>query len=215
MNLFAYCGNSPVMYADPTGEIFGALLVGFLLGGLISGSINAVSAAFKGENWIGAFVGGFITGAAMGVAAVLGGGLAVGAIKVTALNIGLISAYTTVGTFGLGMASYYAENFINNTPTDINSALKNGAITMTQGILSLGIGAAMGSAGFYDCLKPGNSMLDIIKISSNICQATFGKGGVKAIFYGVMSYMSENLYPMIVRSFMKAIFTSPWNLIKF
>lgn len=218
MNLFAYCNNNPVMYADPSGEFIGSLIAGIIIGGLLSGSISAISAAVRGEDskhcW-GAFVGGFITGAALGAATVLGGGLVVGAVKATALNISLISAYVTAGTFGAGVGAYAVETLISGEQWNIKEAFANGAITMTQGILSFGIGAAMGSAGMFECLKSGKGLMDAFKVTSAFFKTTGGGNILKTIFYGSMAYLGENLYPMIARSFMKGIFTSAWNLIKY
>ena len=64
-NMFSYCENNPVMRSDPSGEMFGALIGGALLGGVIN---VATTCLFSGGNistgtLVGAFVGGAIGGA--------------------------------------------------------------------------------------------------------------------------------------------------------
>ena len=52
-NMFAYCGNNPVMRVDPTGELFGTIS-----GTIIGGLTGALSAYLNGGNiWAGALTG--------------------------------------------------------------------------------------------------------------------------------------------------------------
>ena len=86
---------------------------------------------------------------------------------------------------------------------------------MTQGLFSFGIGAAMGVAGFYESLKPGNGFFNTITKGLDTCLIEAGKMGVvSGIGHGAISYFVTNLWSMIVRTFMRNIFTFPWNLIK-
>ena len=44
LNLYSYCLNNPVMYADPEGHfVISALVLGAVVGGFISGGINVIS----------------------------------------------------------------------------------------------------------------------------------------------------------------------------
>ena len=54
LNLYAYCGNNPVMYVDPTGEAFLLFLVAALIGGIVSFAASAATQAIFNDghvNW--------------------------------------------------------------------------------------------------------------------------------------------------------------------
>lgn len=59
-NLFACCGNNPIIIHDPNGHFF----FGALIGGIIGGAAGALSASLKGKS----IKAGFLTGAASGAA---------------------------------------------------------------------------------------------------------------------------------------------------
>ena len=84
LNLYAYCGNDPVNYYDPTGH--SAILIALAIGAVLGGIYGGISAAANGQNVlagiaIGAVVGG-VTGLiteAASVSLMLLGTFAVGA----------------------------------------------------------------------------------------------------------------------------------------
>ena len=204
LNLYAYCGNNPVMNVDPDGHSFiTTLIVCMVVGAIVGGTINASIATANGESAksvLGAFVGGVIVGAVLGGAAALGGGLAVGAYTASAFSIAGTAAYLTVGTFAGGMVSYGLENYIKGNDMTWGEAFSFGALTFTQGLFSFITGYGLGGAGLWNSLKPGNGLFSIIS-----------KNGVAN---GVKAYLSANAYPIAMRAFIKSIFTTPWNLIK-
>jgi len=218
LNLYAYCGNNPVMYVDPAGTSFLiALLVGALIAGLMSGTVNAVAAAYNGESVrssVGAFFGGFITGAVLGAASILGGGLAVGAITATASVVAGVGAFLTVGTLAAGMFSYSVENWIKGEAISPNAAFRNGIITFGQGLISFGSGFIMGKMGLFDYLKPGNGLTDVVGATKDLARMEIGKATFKSYFRGIANYFSANATAIILRSFINAIYVSPWNSLK-
>ena len=213
LNLYAYCGNNPVMFTDPNGTSFLlTLFIGALIAGVVSGAIKATTTAISGGSGmecLGAFAGGFITGVALGGAAILGGGLAVGAVMATTATVLGSMAAVAVGSFAAGVFSYYAENKISGKEIKIDELLMQGGLTALQGLISFGIGAALGASGYWDTLKLGNGLIDIIK-NSIASEHSFGK----AVFGGLIKYIKLDSFSFSVRTFMQQIFSSPWNLIK-
>ena len=64
LNMYAYCGNNPVMYTDETGEI---VWISAIIGGIIGATFGGISAYISGENvWAGILIGG-LTGALSGL----------------------------------------------------------------------------------------------------------------------------------------------------
>ncbi len=212
LNLYAYCGDNPVMRTDPTGMFFLCLLIGALIGGAFTGTIKAVSTAVQGgsvRDCLGAFVGGFVTGAAVGAAFALGGALATGLVMASAATITTSIAAVGIGCFGAGVMSYWLEEtVIKENPFVLNDALLRGTMTSVSGLFSLGMGAVSGVSGMWESLKPGNGLVSTIKQS-----ALNGKTGIKAFMSGLGSYLKTNWYAMGIRNFLKGIFTSPWGLI--
>ena len=88
-NLFAYCGNNPVMGYDPTGRlvitlstVITAALIGFAVGATAGGVAGAAVAACNDTDIATGFASGFIGGA------ILGAGAGVGALFLAPLAVG-------------------------------------------------------------------------------------------------------------------------------
>ena len=75
LNLYAYCGNNPVMYTDPNGTIgiLVGILFGVLIGAVVVGTgvaiyagVTAYNNGARGWDLFGAIAEGFLTGAVIG-----------------------------------------------------------------------------------------------------------------------------------------------------
>ena len=152
LNLYAYCGNNPVMNVDPSGRfILAALAIlgGVLFGTAMGGVFGGLSEMAAGGNFMDGFWGGLASGFISTV------GLALcGAIGAFCLPLGLAVA----GLMGVA-GSYVGSIITNGIKTDWDrdngflnkdfwisatpSALLNGVVNM----LSLGLGNLMNAGG--------------------------------------------------------------------
>ena len=80
INLYAYCENNPVMYIDPTGHfIFGALIIGGLIGAVIGAGTSAVTQGLA-NGWDNINVGQVILDGAVGAISGVIGATGIGAV---------------------------------------------------------------------------------------------------------------------------------------
>lgn len=172
LNLYCYCMNNPIMYADPSGHlpewaawlISGAAIVGGIvlcatgvggiLGGVLIGAgagslINGYVTEASGGDFTAGYIGGAISGALCGVGAGLGGMAFAAASEVANL--------ACMGYLALGVTASFAGGFAGNLAGTVytswhNSGFKNvdidwGETLATSAIMgSLNILAGMGSA---------------------------------------------------------------------
>ena len=218
LNLYAYCGNNPVMNVDPNGTFWlTTILVGMLIGSVIGGAASAGVTAIQGgtgKEIFASFVGGAITGGVLGLAATTGGALAVGVINATTLSVSLALVGTTMISFIGGVGAYAAERGIKGEKIDIQEMLTEGAITSVQSLFNFGVGALMGAAGFWDSLSPGNTMFDSIKASRQIYIQELGYKGLGVISHAFAGFLHQNISSILIRTFYKQVFSLPWNFIK-
>ena len=214
LNLYAYCGNNPVMRVDGNGTFFLSLLIGALIAGVISGTFSAVNTVRNGGGFLdglGAFLGGFITGGVLGAAAILGGGLAVGAFAVTAGSIVGIALFLTVGTFAGGVLGYWLENKIQGNSISWADAILQGALTVMGGITNFIAGYALGYYGLWDSLKPGNRFGDVVRVVQDFFKMEVGSSGIRGLIGGIGLFLSNNALAMGIRAIIKYIATLPWK----
>ena len=134
LNLYAYCGNNPVMDIDPTGQI--AFLIGLLITvvacTLIGGVAGGISAAANGED-IGKGIGnGLLVGFLFGLS-----------ISAIATGVGVCAAGSlgAAVTIGIGVGSAVTLGL------DLNNQLQSGgfgSLNTLSMVHSWGIGAVVG-----------------------------------------------------------------------
>ncbi|RIA77821.1 RHS repeat-associated protein [Anaeroplasma bactoclasticum] len=176
LNLYAYCGNDPVMYVDGDGT-FAITATALLIGGLIAGGIGAgigLGTAiykdykedgifFNGDwtDYLGRTLGGFVTGFGIGVATVLGAGVGAAALGGTTASLfsstGLsLSMGSAVGigsgfAFATGMAGYTTRALISRSESySVCNMFLEGGMNAVSGALSVLGGALGGYAGVHN-----------------------------------------------------------------
>ena len=162
LNLYAYCNNNPVMYADPSGTtVFMSMLIaGIIIGAGIGGALNGIQAYDEGVRGIGLFgsiVGGALMGGAMGAVLVLGGasGLASGLAPLTITGFSLTKSQALGCSLAIGISagigSYALENgFRNDKEITREGLLLSGVSGLLKGLSTFAIGYAGGKSGFFD-----------------------------------------------------------------
>ena len=158
LNLYAYCGNNPVMHVDPNGTLFGFFLGTIVLGAVIAGTMNGISAYNAGQRgWglFGAIVGGAVMGGAMAGILALGG--VVGLASAGLISFGMTASAAFGVALGVGsaagMASYSLEYGLRtDREWSVGGMIKAGAAGFAKGAVTFGIGYLGGYAGAFDKL---------------------------------------------------------------
>ena len=165
LNLYAYCGNNPIMNVDPTGEFaitafFLALIIGIGVGAAIGGTVSGVQAyneGRRGAELFASIVGGAIVGGAMGAVLVLGGAAGLAATGATVAGFG----FTTVGALGVSLAIGAGANLtsyllVNGVHSDKEITWSGAFISivsgLTQAAFTFGIGYIGGKNGLFNKL---------------------------------------------------------------
>ena len=158
LNLYAYCLNNPVMYADPNGHSVIALtllagaLIGAVLGAVVDVGKQLITSSEGTSINVGSVVNSAIVGAALGFATTAGvvflgpifaGTAATGAIA----NAGIAFGATLGISFSAGAIGYVAEKKINGENVDVPMAIAQGAFVMAEGAVNFVIGGIVGSFG--------------------------------------------------------------------
>ena len=172
LNLFAYCFNNPIMYADPSGHFvitLTTLLISITLGaafavGTAYGTdvIENIQDGFQWsdlinplkENWkeyIIAGLKGVVTGIAFGVGAGLGISAFKAGVRISAKTAITAFIATTAGSVAAGMGIYALETKVFGLSEYNNLDLwKSGVKMGIKGALNFGMGLLLGNQGFFN-----------------------------------------------------------------
>ncbi len=162
INLYAYCGNNPVMNVDPDGHIFiTSLLVAAGLGSALGALFNVGEQLLQNNfnftslnGW--EILGGALKGAAAGVAITLGGaaGLASLGMEVTGYSLSLgMSATLAIGTSTLASVGAYSLSTIGKNNWNLNDACFAAGEGLIDGLISFGMGFYGGKIGIFNGLE--------------------------------------------------------------
>ena len=130
LNLFAYCGNNPVMNVDPNGTVFVTIFLIFAsiaLGALVGGLSSGIAAASTGGDFVSGFVGGLVSG--------------------TIITVGMALAFATGGVWGLAVASIFGA-LASFTGSITQQGLEKGEISFLSAAVSGIVGMIFGAIGY-------------------------------------------------------------------
>ncbi len=212
LNLYAYCGNNPVMNIDSNGNIFITFLlvsigVGLLFGGVVSG-VTAYNNGERGKDLFASIVGGAILGGAMGAIMAIGGAAGLASIGATitgySLSLGTaIGASLAIGA-GAGLLSYTAETLISPSRQWSWAEFgKNGISGLLKGGATFGIAYLGGRFGAFDKVFLKDLLgKELVKetLSYNIAKgmlaSIFSSAG-RQFFTKVIFYLGEGLTKLL------------------
>ena len=167
LNLYCYCMNNPIMYADPSGHFpVAALIIGTVIGlvsgGLLSG-LKSYDDGNRGRELFVDIAAGALTGAALGASLTLGGLVGIGAI--TGKTIAISLASSTIVSFGAGMGSYALDKWTPNEEFKINEMFEYGGRIALESIVHFGTGYLLGAGGAWKSLNQGYFRINYIFIT--------------------------------------------------
>ncbi|MDE7331372.1 MAG: hypothetical protein K2O16_03910, partial [Lachnospiraceae bacterium] len=127
LNGYPYCGNDPVNYVDPTGEVAN-ILAGGILGGIMGGTFGFAGSA------ISQIVGGkeFDVREALGAGA---NGMVVGAVRGALIGSGAGLPVALVLDFTAGTVGSTLEQFITGGEADAGKSIAGGLINAVSGAI--------------------------------------------------------------------------------
>ena len=200
LNLYAYCLNNPVAYADPTGHsvFITTLVISIVAGAALKGAIDGVNAYNNGRRgWelFASIAGGVISGAAMGAIMALGGAAGLASTGVA------IAGYSLSTGAALGISLFAGTVATSSSYLLINGLHKDKQITLEGYIGSLISGSLQSTVTFISGFIGGrnglyNKLGNFSSISDfyiNMLNNTGKINTLSAVFYGTSMLLGDTL----------------------
>ena len=210
LNLYAYCGNNPILNFDPTGRFpLVALLIGIGIGALVGATFSGVSSSCDGNSGkalVADVIEGALIGATLGAATTLGGLVAVGEIAgmAAATSFGVLTA----SSYAVGIGNYAISQSLNNDEFNLSEARLQGKQLVVKSVLNFGIGYLYGITGMWSTLNQG--------VYTNMYR-DFRDAGYKvlsSIFGAAFTYLTTGCKEIVVRAGMRKLFNQLWDSVQ-
>ena len=193
LNLYAYCGNNPVMCADPNGTFaitFGGLLLSIAIGAVISAAISVASVKDKEcsiEDKIIKVSTDALLGGMLGASLALGGLIAAGGTLFGLSTAGSLLAgigISLAGTAVLGGASSMISQKIDKGTIDPRRVVSDSAVASVKGLVSFLGGSITGGSGLWPQATELGTVEFVAKLGLHLVYKTLGCLIVDTLYYG-------------------------------
>ena len=150
-NMFAYCGNNPVMLGDKDGEFadwFVRVVVGAAVG-VVTGAISALVTGGSAKDVLSSAAVGFVTGGIVGATGSIKAGKIVGRAVASAINGGYTyySARKAGASVGGAALAAGASAAISYGTASLSALAGDDLLVGTVSDLNIGLGGALTSSG--------------------------------------------------------------------
>ena len=150
-NMFAYCGNNPVMLGDKDGEFadwFVRVVVGAAVG-VVTGAISALVTGGSAKDVLSSAAVGFVTGGIVGATGSMKAGKIVGRAVASAINGGYTyySARKAGASVGGAALAAGASAAISYGTASLSALAGDALLVGTVSDLNIGLGGALTSSG--------------------------------------------------------------------
>lgn len=191
-NLFAYCGNNPVVRTDDEGQGWW-IPVGALIGGIVGGVSKVISNVISGKKWNSGVIGAIAGGAVFGAITAATGNLAAGAFAGAAVE----SAFNEVTSYVPYAAQANGNRTVKKvTPRNIGRSVATIASeTAVNGTVSLVTGKIAGNIvptnnGWFKPQKLVSCLTG--KYAQKTQLQTFAQAGLSIGYEGFKSTVDHN-----------------------
>ncbi|MBQ9108386.1 MAG: hypothetical protein IJY49_06175 [Clostridia bacterium] len=176
LNLYAYCGNDPVNFTDPSGHLFiSFLLISMSVAAAFGGAAAGITAYRSGERGLDLFadvVGGMIFGAAVGATIALGGASGLAATGATIAGFGLSTGAAlgiSIGATAVAGMARYSLDCVDSKENrwNVGGFFLSGVEGALQGAATFGLAYVGGRAGAFNSQSKLQTNVSNVPLSTN------------------------------------------------